>query len=267
MDYLELDDTAMQALGELGGDSDSHYVPPTPSPSIYITSRARSRRRVETTYLIRLGSPFPTPRDLANALDLSRVPQLEHGTAKDGEASFCRIPQSAINALNAWAAKHPKAQKLTKIRIGLAHKDLGELPLLGRDPTLPQHRPDFPSSTTNQHVLEYPVRYFFYGTLADPERLGRLFGMCASELQTLQAASLLGGRIKRWAGKYKALVDDSKAIVNGFAYVVISADQEDALRVYEGDGYEVVAARLVVDGQEIMGRTFRFAGFDDELVE
>jgi hypothetical protein len=54
-------------------------------------------------------------------------------------------------------------------------------------------------------------------------------------------------------------------MVNGFAYVCTSADQGDALRVYEGDTYEVVAARLIVDGKEMMARTFRFAGFEDEL--
>jgi len=56
-------------------------------------------------------------------------------------------------------------------------------------------------------------------------------------------------------------------MVNGFAYVCTSSDQEDALRVYEDDNYEAVAAKLTVDGKEMMGRTFRFAGFDDELTE
>ena len=49
--------------------------------------------------------------------------------------------------------------------------------------------------------------------------------------------------------------------MNGFAYVITSVDQVDTLRVYEGDNYEVVAARMIVVGKEIMGRAFRFAGF------
>jgi hypothetical protein len=114
-------------------------------------------------------------------------------------------------------------------------------------------------------VLEYPVRYFFYGTLAESARLERLFGISCSELPPLQPAILLGGRIRTWAGRYKALIDEPGAVVNGFAYPCKSVDQEDALRVYEGDNYEVVAARLVVDGMEMRGRTFRFAGFDDEF--
>jgi hypothetical protein len=62
-------------------------------------------------------------------------------------------------------------------------------------------------------------------------------------------------------------VDAPGAKVDGCAYMITSADEEDALRVYEGDNYEVVAAKLIVDGKEIVGRTFRFAGFDDELTE
>lgn len=81
----------------------------------------------------------------------------------------------------------------------------------------------------------------------------------------MQPAILLDRRIRTWAGKYQALIDHPGGIVSGFAYVLTSADQADALRVYEGDNYEVVAAKLVVDGKELMGRTFRFGGFDDEL--
>jgi hypothetical protein len=55
--------------------------------------------------------------------------------------------------------------------------------------------------------------------------------------------------------------------VNGVACACTSVDQEDALRVYEGDAYEVVAARLIADGQEMVGRTFRFAGCEEELGE
>jgi hypothetical protein len=272
MDYLELDDAATQAFEELGGDIDVQHVSSRRyiSPSTTPRTHPHRRRRVEATYLLRLENPFPTPRHVANALGLSRVPQLEHGTAENGEAHFCRLYQSSINALDAWTATHYPNQTFTKIRIGLAHKDLGvELPLLGRDPTLPHHRPCFSDSliAIKHHVCEYPVLYFFYGTLADPARLARLFGVCASELQILRPAVLLDGRIRTWAGKYRALIDEPGTMVNGFVYACTSVDQEDALRVYEGDAYEVVAARLIVDGEEIMGRTFRFAGFEDELTD
>jgi hypothetical protein len=78
---------------------------------------------------------------------------------------------------------------------------------------------------------------------------------------------LLDGRVRVCAGRYKALVDEPGAVVGGLAFSCESVDQEEALRVYEGDAYEVVAARLVVDGREVVGRTFRFAGCEEELSE
>jgi hypothetical protein len=116
-------------------------------------------------------------------------------------------------------------------------------------------------------VVKYPVHYFFYGTLADPARLKRLFSLPASEIPSLRPATLFHGRIRTWARKYRALIDEQDAMVNGFAYLCESADQEAALRLYEGDNYEVVAAKLLIDAKEVLGRTFRFAGFDDELTE
>jgi hypothetical protein len=265
MDYLELDDSAMQAFQELGGDIDLQHVSSKPAILTPTTSRIRLRRRIEAEYLIRLENLFLTPRDIANAIGLLRVPQLVSGTAQDGEASFCRLSQSSMNTLDSWSRKHHPNHEITKIRIGLAHKDAGKLPFLGRDATLPQHRPHLVAMPASLHVLEYPVHYFFYGTLADPARLERLFGVPASELPRLQAATLLDGRIRTWGGKYRALVDGPGDMVNGFAYAITTADQEDAIRVYEGDNYEVVAATIIVDGEEIMGRSFRFAGFADEL--
>ena len=270
MDYLELDDAATQAFGELGGDFNPAHVPARPPRSTYTSTTAppkRPRRRVEAFYLLRLEHPFSTPRDVANALSLARVPRLESGTGEDGEASFCRLSQSGMKALDAWVEKNCPGHKFTKIRVGLAHKDSGGLPLLGRDGTLPQHRPSLPARPIERHLPEFPVLYFFYGTLADSARLGRLFGVPADELPPLRPAVLMDGRVRTWAGKYKALVDEPGAMVCGVAYACTSVDQEDALRVYEGDAYEVVAARMVVDGMEIVGSTFRFAGFDDELTD
>ncbi|OAL54470.1 hypothetical protein IQ07DRAFT_595980 [Pyrenochaeta sp. DS3sAY3a] len=265
MDYLELDESAMQAFQELGGGIDLQHASSKPAILTPTTSRIHPRRRLEAQYLFRLENLFLTPRDIANALGLLRVPQLVTGTAQDGEASFCRLSQSSMSALDSWITRHHPNHQITKIRIGLAHKDPGELPFLGRDATLPQHRPHLLAMPTSQHVLEYPVHYFFYGTLADPARLERLFGVPASKLPRLQAAILLDGRIRTWGGKYRALVDGPGDMVNGFAYAITTTDQEDALRLYEGDNYEVVTATMIVDGKEITGRSFRFAGFENEL--
>jgi len=271
MDYLELDDAATQAFEELGGDFDLPHILSKPFGSTDTSTTLppkRPRRRVEASYLFRLEHPLSTPRDVANALSLSRVPRLESGVGEDGEASFCRLSQSGVIALDVWVEKHCPNQRFTKLRIGLAHKeDPTELPLLGRDPTIPHHRSNLAAEPTEQPFHEFPVHYFFYGTLADPARLERLFDVAADELPALRPAVLLDGRVRIWAGKYKALVDKPGAVVDGVVYACASVDQEDALRVYEGDAYEVVAARMVVDGREVVGRTFRFAGFDDELTD
>ncbi|KAF1993391.1 hypothetical protein P154DRAFT_568048 [Amniculicola lignicola CBS 123094] len=236
MDYLdeldELDDSAIQALTELGGGIDFHLpsiAPPATinkkSPSS--TCPARRRRRVQVTYLLRLEHPLLTPQDVANILGLPHVPQLETGSGEDGEARFCRLSQSSINALDSWTAKHYPRKKFTKIRLGLAHKDPLELPILGRDPTLPHHRPSVPISPVRKRIYpeyEYPVYYFFYGTLASPSRLSRLFDIPSSRLPRLEAASLLDGQIRTWAGKYRALVDSPGGKVEGYVYPVMFVD-------------------------------------------
>ncbi|KAH9871747.1 hypothetical protein J1614_006003 [Plenodomus biglobosus] len=268
MDYLELDSSATQALTELGGAIAIPPVSPKPSIPPSPTAQARPRRRIEATYLLRLAPPLATPHSLATALNLPRVPILQTGTTEHGTASFCQLSQSALLALDTWTTQHAPSQHWTKIRISRAHRDTGALPLLGRDATLPQHRPhaaDCASSGSNGLGCEYPVPYFFYGTLADPARLARLFGVAASQLAGLQRAVLLDGRVRVWAGRYKAVVDEVRGRVEGLAYVVASEDEADALRVYEGDNYEVVAAKLAIGGKEVVGRTFRFAGVEEEL--
>jgi hypothetical protein len=96
MDYLELDRSARLALKELGGDFNVQHV----SPKSFITTSTilgkRPRRRVEPTHLLRLEKPFNTPRDVANAIGLSRVPKLESGSAEDGEASFVDFRKQAL---------------------------------------------------------------------------------------------------------------------------------------------------------------------------
>lgn len=275
MEYLdELDDSAIQALTELSGGIDFHLHSMKPTVTLDNTSSSstcpvRRRRRVQATYLLRLEHPLVTPWDVANVLGLSRVPELETGYGEDGEANFCRLSQSSIDTLDSWTANHYPRKMFIKIRLGIAHKDSLELPILGRDPTLPHHRPSMHYTPLKSRVYpehEYPVYYFFYGTLASPSRLSRLFGIPSSQLSRLEAASLLDGQIRTWAGRYRALVDSPGVQVEGFVYSVLSVDQEDALRVYEGDSYEVVIARIILKGTEIKGRTFRFSGFEDELL-
>ena len=178
MDYLdELDDSAFQAFAELGGGIDISLNPALSTATISRTSPppiSKRHRRIEATYLLRLEPPFCSPRDIANILKCPRVPRLEDGSGEDGAASFCYLSQSELVALESWMSQHYPGQKVTKIRLGIAHMDSGELPVLGRDPTLPQFKRSVHCCTITidekHDGFDAPVYYFFYGTLADPAR-------------------------------------------------------------------------------------------------
>ena len=260
--YVEkLSDTAIQALADLrlaGGQPESSH--PDSNTSAANPSR---RRRVQTNYLLRLNHPFTTPRDVAHQLGLSRVPKIEVGEGEDGSTCFCHLDQSGMDALDAWSARttkdHP-GRKWTRVMLNIAHKDTA-LPHLGRDETLPQHRP----SGSITQIAEYPVDYFFYGTLTAPDRLARLFGIEVSEVTELRPAICLDGRIRIWTKKYRALVDCPGGKIQWQVFRVKSVEEEEALRAYEGVSYEVVNARVAIDGKVKGCRTFRFAGYEDEL--
>ena len=136
---------------------------------------------------------------------------------------------------------------------------------MSRDATLPHHRPNACRKDTVQ-AAEYPVAYFFYGTLVSTERLSRLFGVPTAQIGRFERGILLDGRVRTWAGKFRALVDSPGGRVEGSVFIVNSAEEEYALRVYEGDSYEVANATIILEGgRRIQGRTFRYCGYEDEL--
>ena len=138
-------------------------------------------------------------------------------------------------------------------------------PTLGIDTTLPQYR-GIPSDDVVKQD-EFPVSYFFYGTLgfADLIRLMKLLEL--DLLPKVRRAHIKGGTLKQWGGKYKALVDGPlDAEVSGVVYEVESAKHEEALRCYETENYEVVRCTIVLEsGERRHGLTFRFA--DPSLVQ
>ncbi|KAF3007952.1 hypothetical protein E8E13_011308 [Curvularia kusanoi] len=136
------------------------------------------------------------------------------------------------------------------------------MPRLGRDATLPHHRP---SASTSPSTQKYPVNYFFYGTLASPDCLARLFGIKTSDVAALRPAICFDGQIRIWADRYRALVDCPGGKVEGHVFAVKSVDEEEALRAYEGSNYEVVRAEVEVDGKRKECLTFRFVGSENDL--
>jgi hypothetical protein len=125
--------------------------------------------------------------------------------------------------------------------------------------TFPQFRPG--ASTTHLPSQDqYPVWYFFYGTLADAAVLSRLLDLPADCVPTYREARVRGGQITTWAGKYLGLVDgDRDAVVRGSEYLVGNTEDENALRYYETDKYEVVRSEIKFEGNggRVMGLTFR----------
>ena len=257
----KLSDTAIQALADFrlaGGQPENLH--PDSNTSAAVPSR---RRRVQTNYLLRLDHSCTTPRDVAHQLVLSRVPKIEVGEGEDGPTCFCHLDQSRIDALDVWSARTAKdhsGRKWTRVVLNIAHKDTA-LPHLGRGETLPKHR----LSALFTQGAEYPIDYFFEGTLAAPDCLARLFGIEINEVTELRPAICLDGRIRIWTKKYRALVDCPGGKIQWQVFRVKSVEEEEALRAYEGVSYEVVNARVAIDGKVKGCRTFRFAGYEDEL--
>ncbi|KAF9634051.1 AIG2-like protein [Lasiodiplodia theobromae] len=239
-----------------------HAEAPLSKPSSERTATSRVRK-THCTYLMRLGGPLSTPSQIQTIARLATPPAIIEGSADDGTAAaFVRLPHTAVTHLSAWltTAGIPAHQRPAFIRLSEAEKDLSPdslCPTLGIDTTLPQHRSNGSTAVLHPFQDEFSVWYFFYGTLAEPERLVSLLGL--EERPVLRRAAVRGGAVRTWGGKYKALVDGAERI-DGWAYEVVSKEQEDALRAYETEKYEVVRCGIEMEGgEEVMGCTFRFA--------
>ncbi|KAI1465082.1 uncharacterized protein F4812DRAFT_466558 [Daldinia caldariorum] len=185
------------------------------------------------------------------------------GTDDSGEpTTFCKVSADTKEALLSYLSDQRSLFQPTFVRYSKAEKDLSSqsvYPSLRIDATMPQHRAnskDDPRRAPAQN--QYPVWYFFYGTLGDPSVLNRLLGCEPS----YRPASVAHAVIKTWGGKYKALVStiDDKKEVRGQAFLVGNRDQEHCLRLYETDKYDVVRCKIRLDGEKVRGLTFRFIG-------
>lgn len=183
-----------------------------------------------------MGEPLNTPEEVQRIAGMSKAPGTSLGEGEDGQATFCTVDSAAKNRIEQFAkTTKPRFLPLFITR-SLARKELrvgSAYPTLGLDTTLPQHRPQ---SKVGQ--MEFPLWYFFYGTLADPNVLTRLLSL--EDPPHLEDAKVFGGVIKH-AGAYRALMNGPEtAEVHGFAYRVESEEHEEALRSYETSAYEVV---------------------------
>jgi hypothetical protein len=265
----------IQEKKDLGFDKESYEYSLSPR---WLSRRAKTRgvnasssssssfqARAESTYLVKLEGSIPDSSTLQQLAGLSTPPEVKTGQGDTTELFGVIDRQTKARLLSSL----PKGSSTTIISISRARKDLSRdsaYPTLGLDTTLPQNRPSssLPLQKTQPSNEEYPVWYFFYGTLADEERLGRLLG--PDHPLSLTPAWIAGGRLGTWAGKYKALVDDfDGGRVDGHAFLVQDQQAEDALRYYETGVYEVVRCDVHLqtpDGgaDTVKGLTFRYFG-------
>jgi hypothetical protein len=230
-----------------------------------------SERQKRSKFLLKLEGPLDTASRVQEVGGLASIPSVLSGTGDSGETYFfCYInfaeKQSILKALPNTGFRPMFIRIISK-----AEKDLSSTsiyPTLGMDSTLPQYRLSDSAISPSPAQDEYPVWYFFYGTLADPAFLVHLLSL--SEEPELRPASIKGGTIKIWAGKYKAVIDAPDSTCNyigGYAYQVVSRSHEEILQYYETEKYEVARCSINMKdtGEEINGLTFRFAGCPKDL--
>ncbi|KAF5545460.1 poly polymerase [Fusarium napiforme] len=106
---------------------------------------------------------------------------------------------------------------------------------------------------------EYPVWYFVYGDLADPSVLVELLD---DNLRFYTAVIMGGGYIENFTPANNV---EDLMFPTSIALQVETQEQEDMLRAYQGDAYEVVRCPIYVMryaemwgyGEEVPGLTFR----------
>ncbi|KAK5724514.1 hypothetical protein LTR15_004560 [Elasticomyces elasticus] len=231
-------------------------------------------------YLLKLGGPFDSPETVRSIANLSTVPKVydassttdaaDDGDKEEETSRFIRVTATTRQALLSWVTTHQPGYEPLFIAHCVARKALAAnsmAPMLGVDTTMPQHRLNGAEEALPRQD-QYPVYYFFYGTLADTEVLRRHLGDdVPAGYYTLLPASIAGGRVKMW-GQYRALVDSNQnSVVHGSAFLVQSAEHEERLRSYETSMYEVVRCRITIaattseEERVVLGCTFRFVSF------
>ena len=213
-----------------------------------------------------MASPLSTAGLIQEAAALPKLPTFAAGIGEHGQTQFCEIDGAAKISLLSWLAEHHPCFQPTIVRLSKAKKELCSILQRScseetvRCPTIESQAPVSIHSPLQE---QYPVWYFFYGTLADPGVLSQHLAL--EEAPHYIPASVTGGRLRTWAGKHKALVDAPGEVVFGTAFLAKSREQEDALRFYETDMYEVVRCQITIQSEMLDGLTFRFDGLEREL--
>ena len=210
-------------------------------------------------YLLRLEDPIDSTEKVREIAGLPTPPKTFEGLSEsdDMSTSFCKVDATTKHSLLTWLSQHHPTFRPMFILRSLARKDLSatsSAPMLGLDTTLPQHRLTTPDSIPRPAQDEYPVWYFFYGTLVDRQTLHNLLQHLDGEgnydlaKYKLRPARVCGAKLTTWGNKYKAVIDgegdEDEDVVEGWAFSVKTEMYEEALRSYETGAYEVVRCRI-----------------------
>jgi hypothetical protein len=234
------------------------------------TSHLRQMEAPSTsTFLIQLEGLIDSPEKIRDIASLLTVPSTHTGTSLETAelARFCKISSRTRSVIFKYLSDIDSDFRPTIVRLTQASKDLDPhsiSPTLGADSTLPHHRPVTVNDTRLRPAQsQYPVWYFFYGTLTMVDVLQKHLSLTTEP--ELVPATLHKGRLRTWgSGRYKSLVDNSRSggpAIDGKAYLVQNGEQEDELCFYETDKYEVVRCEIHLHtGTRVRGLTFRFCG-------
>ncbi|MCW5751558.1 MAG: gamma-glutamylcyclotransferase [Alphaproteobacteria bacterium] len=102
-------------------------------------------------------------------------------------------------------------------------------------------------------------RYFFYGTLMDPDVLGRVLGRAVRREQRLPAQLLGFRRFRARHGSYPILVAGAQEdVVDGLLVSGLGAADGARLLAYEGPGYDLVEMEVTLsaDGRRLKAMVF-----------
>ncbi|KAF7549499.1 hypothetical protein G7046_g8333 [Stylonectria norvegica] len=223
--------------------------------------KERSGHLPTSEYLFKLETPLGDIAALMKIIGTSNTPNIFHGTDETSKpVTFCQVDSAMKWQIEKFLLG--KSTQPTFVPFSLAEKDLSSFsrfPTLGIDTTLPQHRP-IGGQSFYPAQNDYPVWFFFYGTLKHKDILAGLVGTEPCYVP----AKTYGGKLDTWGGKYWALKDDLEgSAVQGNAVLIENKDQENALRLYETNKYEIVRCQISMAGRTVDGLTFRFVGQTD----
>ncbi|KFY50443.1 hypothetical protein V495_00243 [Pseudogymnoascus sp. VKM F-4514 (FW-929)] len=153
-------------------------------------------------YLLKLDGLISTPQKVQVAANLTNIPESHLGSSDSRDSVFCKVDGRAKIFIENWLSmqKGPVFRPLF-IPVRMAYKELSSqslYPRLGKDTTLPQFRPQDPHFLSappsfGRTQYEFPVWYFFYGTLASIPKLCTLLSLPDDDVPILYEASVIGG--------------------------------------------------------------------------